>query len=500
MAKKDESVPDNSGESNEPKTDQGSTTPIDPTKSPQDYAKSALGGAAKDAAAQAVPGGEKAVETAQKLQKAVKTGQNVVSGIQSSFSAIMSTIVNPIFWIVVGVIAALILTIMTAVATVQVVGKNENAEGCIDASGSGGGSGVQAVASPDEIATSNSVAGWMLSTNFAFLGNKPLTLNQAAGIIGNWSQESKMIPGAVQPVVAPSSMSNAQLKALGSVSGRAAGLAQWDGARRLQLVKFAESKSGVWSDINIQLEFLKHEFNGWEGSNLISKGFNDQSKSVEDLTEVFLVAFERAGKPHMENRHAAAKNFLENYNGGYSSSTGGSCLMASGGGVNTSDAVQLAISMSYENTAQSRVTPGDSYGTNLAKPEYKEAKKKAEAVGGKDPMSTLYASCDRFVASVTKLTMDKDIPWGSTIQQGQYLQSSPKWQQYTKKSEAQPGDIWVTKTRGHIIMYIGDYKGKDSIAHASYLHRVAAIDSSTYLNESLVDTGGRAYYGYRFIG
>lgn len=483
---------------------QGSESSSGKSSSFGDKAKSVIGNTAKenlsDSQREMLDKAEKAKQTIQKVKNAKVAASTALSSIKTGIASFVTVFLNPVSLIVIGVILALIFALISIVAGTHIIGKNENAEGCIP--DSSGNTGTKVETSADKMATANSLASSLMTTNYPFLGNKPFTLNQAAAIIGNWWVESQMIPSAVQPVVAPSNLSNAELKALGTVGGRAAGLTQWDGARRLGLAEFAESKGGDWKEANMQLDYLKKELDGWEGANLLSGGFNDQSKSVAELTDIFTTKFERAGKPHLEKRQQAAEDFLKQYSGdgGYTGSTGGSCLTATGGGVNTSDAVSLAISLSYETNAESRVSGGDSWGRSKAKQEYKDAKAKAMKEHGADGMKDLYASCDRFVATVTKLTMDPDIPWGSTIQQGEYLANSPKWQRYTTKSEAQPGDIWVTKTRGHIIMYIGDYKGKDSIAHASYLHRVAAIDPSSYLNENLVDTGGRPYYGYRFIG
>jgi hypothetical protein len=462
-----------------------------------DRAKDALGGAGQNLLGDSKAGEavQKVQETTRKLQQAAETARNAAAGIQSTFSTVISILANPVFWIATAIILVLVVVSTSVIAATQVIGQNENAEGCVSTSSSGGG--VKAQASPDQTATANSIAGWLTSTNFAFLGNKPMTVNQVAGIIGNWSQESRLDPAIIQG--GGTAATNSEVKAMGGVGGRAVGLAQWDSGRRTALAEFAESKGSIWSDINTQLAYFKKELDGSEGANLIAGGFNDQSKSAEDLTLIFMEKFERAGTPHMKNRNAAAKAFLETYNGGYSGSTGGSCLMAKGN-INTSDAVQLAISMSYPTSGESKVSPSDSYGVSLAKSEYKAGKAKAQEKGGKDPMPDLYASCDRFVATVVKNTSDPGIPWGSTTEQQLYLSSSPKWQKYTKKSEAQPGDIWVTKTNGHIIFYVGNYQGKDTIAHASYLDRVAALDYAFYLDENLVDQGGRAYYGYRFIG
>lgn len=482
-----------------PEGEQPEAEEVDAGSSLSDRAKEAIGGAGQNILGDSKAGEavQKVQETTRKLQQAAETAKAAAAGIQSTFSVVVGLITNPVFWIATAAVLVFALVTTSIIATTQVLGQNENAEGCV--SNSSSNSGVKAQASPDQTATANSIAGWLTTTSFAFLGNKPMTVNQVAGIIGNWSQESSLNPAIIQGGSPASTASNAEIKAMGGVGGRAVGLAQWDSGRRTQLAEFAEAKGSIWSDINTQLEFFKKELDGAEGANLIAGGFNDQSKSAEDLAFIFMSKFERAGIPHMQNRNDAAKAFLETYNGGYSGSTGGSCLMAKGS-INTSDSVQLAISMSYPTSGESYVSPGDSHGVSLAKPEYKAGKAEAQKKGGADPMPDLYASCDRFVATVVKNTSDPGIPWGSTTEQQNYLSSSPKWQKYTRKSEAQPGDIWVTQTNGHIIFYVGNYKGQDTIAHASYLDRVASLDYASYLNENLVDQGGRAYYGYRFIG
>jgi len=442
---------------------------------------------------------QKGMEVAQKATDIAMKAKSAFLATKGGIAIFAATVADPIFWIIVLVILVIIILIIGIVGTVQVVGRTENGDGCGVAGDSG--DGVEAKDTGNWLENASSAANWMMSTKFKFLGDKPMTLNQAAGIIGNWSQESRVSPKIVQGGSGLSTdMSNEALMGV-SGGGKAVGLAQWDGGRRTNLAKFAKSQGKHWTEMTVQLEFFKTELEGYEGSSLVAGGFNDPSKSAKDLVLIFEEKFERAGKPAMENRYKGAEDFLANFKGGgnYSEDTGGSCLTAGEGDVDTSDLVNLAISLSYPTSAESKVGPGDSYGQKKAKPEYKSAKAEAEKVGGKDGMA-LYASCDRFVATVIKLTTDKDIPWGSTAEQGTYLKNSPKWKQYTKKSDAKPGDIWITKTRGHVILYLGNVKGRDTIAHASYLSRVAALGDANYLSANLVDTGGRAYYGYTFVG
>lgn len=444
---------------------------------------------------------QKTVEMAQKATDLVVKAKSALVTAKGGIALFAATVADPVFWIVVLVILVVIALIVVIVGAVQVIGRTENADGC-GVAGDSSSDGIPAKDTGNWIENATSAANWMMSTTFKFTGGKPLTLNQVAGIIGNWSQESNVNPKIVQVGSGLSTdMSNAALMKV-SGGGKAVGLAQWDGARRTALAKFAEKQGKHWSEMQVQLEYLKTELDGYEGSGLAAGGFNDASKSAKELVLIFEEKFERAGKPNMENRYKGAEEFLAKYNGsgGYTGDTGGSCLNDSGGDVDASDLVALAVKLSYATSAESRVSSGDSWGKNKAKQEYKDAKKEAQKVGGKDGMTDLYASCDRFVATVIKLTTDKDIPWGSTAEQGTYLKNSSKWKQYTTKGEAKPGDIWITKKRGHVILYLGKVNGRDTIAHASYLSRVAALGDASYLSNNLVDTGGRAYYGYTFVG
>ena len=151
---------------------------------------------------------------------------------------------------------------------------------------------------------------------FNFFIKKGLSPAAAAGIIGNFMQESGCDPSKHQ------------------VGGPAQGIAQWEGARLQALYAFAESQGKPWDDLETQLEFLWQElntddmnarFNGltpetWTptGYSPLSGGFNE-FKSLTDYkhaTAAFEAAFERAGTPVMENRFAAAEEAFNSFGNG----------------------------------------------------------------------------------------------------------------------------------------------------------------------------------------
>jgi hypothetical protein len=452
---------------------------------------------------------EKAVQAADVANK-VATAQVVAVKTQAALAKAGAALINPITWIVIAALLLSFIITLTTISFTQVYGTNENAKGCMDPQGGkSSSSSVSVTNTGDWLGTATQVATWLMSTPFDRFGGKPLTFEQAAGIIGNWAHESGgMNPAATQSGFLPGTASNEQMLALGNQGGRAIGLAQWDSDRRTNLVKFAQKKGTSWNDITTQLEFFKHEVDTTaNGSMLISKGFDNLDNDIDEMTKAFEAGFERAGKPIMGERIKYANQFADNYDGTYvPGGTGASCVIGGmNGAVNTSDSIQLAIQIAWPEREQSYVKPGQPHGKSAAKPEYIKVKEDAMSKFGADPMRDLYASCDRFVATIVKHTQDPEFPWGSTSEQFAYLKKSPKWEEYPTRSKqhAKPGDIWVTPrgaSAGHIVMYIGNHEGRDTIAHASYLNRTGALDYASYINDSLRDPQGRTYSGFRFVG
>lgn len=490
------------------------------------------GDAAKNIASDVDP------ETAEKVAKTAEAGGKIAGTVASikggiaaasqAGGAAVALLIDPITWIVIGVIIVIVALVVGIIAGVQVVGKTDNADGCYGIGvnmGSSGGSSIplNVQASADSMANATTIADWAMTTTFSAFNGKPMSREQAAGLIGNMWQESTVNPAASQSKSISANSSNSQVMALGKGNGgRAIGLIQWDSERRYYLAQYAESQGKHWSDMGVQLSFLQQEIDGtvsYPGATynrdlVLKKGFGDPGKSIAHYTEAWEKGFTRAGKPMLSNRIDFANSFNNSYSPGSgasfsSSSSGGSCLSS---GLSdspvASETVSLAVQISYPTVDQSK-TGGDQLGTSKAKPEYQKAKDQAEQIGGKDWYEGLYASCDRAVATVVKNTMDKDIPWGNIVEQRKYMESSSKWTKYTSISDAKAGDVWVTQPKhdggGHIVMYLGNVDGKDMIMHASYSSRgnsrVAALqERNSYISDAMVDRSGRSYFGYRFSG
>ena len=151
---------------------------------------------------------------------------------------------------------------------------------------------------------------------WTFLTGAGYSTQMAAGIMGNMYQESGVNPTRIQ----------------GNGKGPAAGICQWENyntksARWKQLDDYAKSKGKEWTDLQSQLEFMHMELQGtapdkYTNSLIKSKygGWESFSK-INDIikaTDAFEICFERAGKPMMENRYAAAKKYYNKFLSGSS--------------------------------------------------------------------------------------------------------------------------------------------------------------------------------------
>src|SRR5699024_3664847 len=132
----------------------------------------------------------------------------------------------------------------------------------------------------------------------------------------------------------------------------------------------------------------------------------------------------------------------------------------------------------------------------------------AESNAEADPMSGLYASCDRFVATLFKATeTDLDIPWGNTNAMYSYFKSSDKWDHVTditstgdpESSGMEAGDVLIKN--GHVALYIGTPEnaseiglspGEPAVADASIYRRVGFVGPFEYM-----DNGSQQYGVFR---
>ena len=284
-----------------------------------------------------------------------------------------------------------------------------------------------------------------LDTIFAFLtseslssnGNKPLSDEQAAGIMGNMYAESRFDTSAVEVT---------------DREDKGHGLVQWTFGRWNNLQAYADTQNGSWEDLDIQLGFLKQELEGPE-----SAIFDDaQFVSAEEpaITAMrFRIIFERADPTvaHDSVREAAAIAVYSLYSGGSASG----CV--AGNGVIAGDLVRTAVNFALPEPAQegtnSRDDAVDAY--IAAKDEFNPA-----------PHVT---DCGGFIATVMYATgVDPNYVSVGVGDQIDYVRSNPDKYLIIESPTLdllQPGDILFTS--GHITMYTG-------------LEKYPSVDASYY--------------------
>jgi len=128
-----------------------------------------------------------------------------------------------------------------------------------------------------------------------FLISKGFSSAQAAGIMGNVSQESQF-------------KASAQQYKDPYKGGK--GLFQWDGARRNALYKYAKERGKSWKDVNVQLDFFWKELMTTETNayNALKK-----TKTAKSAAQTFQSKYERAGIPNQSKRNSEADKYYKMY-------------------------------------------------------------------------------------------------------------------------------------------------------------------------------------------
>lgn len=400
---------------------------------------------------------------------------------------------NPIFWIAIGVL----ILIVAIFSGMSIMGGNDYNKAC-DYNGVGS---VLVADDADDFTRQSAIASWLMSTPFKATGDQPMNKEQAAAIIGNLIQESyganpKTIGGDHSMTQWETCDNNCILGWGGS--GPPVGIVQWTGGRRTALVKLAQAEGTQWYDLTTQLKYLKMELDGEGGSgayelNQLNAGNWNGNHSLEEYTWIWQKYFERAGESRnsapYQNRERYAQEFYAKFDGaGISPGSLATQCVGGSGVIDASNLTQLALQISYsreEKAARmgyglcnSLINCGDGF----SKPEYIQAKKIAEEQTGADTFPGLTASCDRLVATLVRLTgMDPNFPWGGTAAQISYMNSSPDWVNVSCQ-ERQVGDVLARP--GHIMIYIGNVDGRDTISSASIALRGRAdIGRSAHLSD-----------------
>lgn len=324
----------------------------------------------------------------------------------------------------------------------------------------------------------------LISTSYKTLDNKPLNAIQAAGFLGNMYVESRFDPAIIQSGKAFDADKAMDPK----VGGYAFGIVQWDGSRRVDLMNFAAKNNKPWSDLGIQLAFLKEELEGKEKAVMLDSQFRGAT-TVEVSTQRFSQLFERhAANGSITTRVQAAYDVYNKYkdlapgvimmsDSGVTCSNGGTPPGAGNGNI-----AATAISLSWSQRAKEGATDHTSL---QPKPEYAAALKTTGVNKLGDSCSMAGNSCDAFIATVIRLSgVDPNFPCCGANNQNTYLSGNPdKYSVVTTSvksaSDLAAGDIlWRP---GHVKIYIGDSRE----AAASHCERTGE-QSKLYLDGTYI--------------
>jgi hypothetical protein len=325
--------------------------------------------------------GQTAVETAQKAKAAVAAVQSAAHSAVIAGKLAVAVLLNPVTWVVAAVVAAVIAASIGVIGLVQVVGSNENIDNCPAAVGAGA---VNWPTDDNMEAARQALADWLMSTPIPVFDNKPMTRDQAIGVLGNVHQESRFNPGLAEyvgsggPWVTPDTPNDVVRKA-GSVSHRAIGLMQWDGARRIALLDYADSQGKLWSDPSVQLNYFLTEMTPghYNGDRIVRAGYNDPGKKWPELTELWRTDFEVGAGPEPRQRYAAEADAAISGGGG------GTVLVNLGGGGTTDGSCGPETSLTggeIVQTAQGPITVYDVPGFGKLSPELAAVAPKMQAL------------------------------------------------------------------------------------------------------------------------
>lgn len=367
-----------------------------------------------------------------------------------------------------------------------------------------------------------------------------------AGILGNWQIESGIDPTSVETIydepfeIGPKKQRawdvdfaigkiNAEYSSDHKAIGRAGiGFGQWTNERNEALIKFSESKGMDWHEADLQLAFA---FSKGEPPHIqkymreMVDNKNAGANSVVAATSEFYAKWEGiAGTTDttLPQRLKAAGEWYAKMGGWNADSALGRSIlaMADAGGASAGRKAQmLAVKPGCEPPGDQNLNNSDAARALASYVWPKHSKGDNHQNDGTslyqyvhdnvlpdgDPY---YASCDRTVATAVRWSgTDKDFPAGAVTTQYAYAigEGKDKWElagEDLKEDQLEAGDVLISKSQGHIWMYLSKeivddvWKGKDydkgSMVGSGSLH-----DRAPTLSMAVDESGGSGYYVFR---
>lgn len=301
-----------------------------------------------------------------------------------------------------------------------------------------------------------------------FIGNG-LSDVQAAGIVGNISQESGGFPMRKQG--RPPSETYPDPSSITSGWG----IIQWTPGSKISSIAKQAGVTGPINELGTQLDILWAHMHNKPGITTGKFNVSDYG-NISDLNaavDYFEKNIEGAGKPAMVNRYAAAKLALDQFGGKSSTSQASTSTQPTDGCGGSSSG---AVSGNIVETAMNYAWP-TYHAPNYTKlePAYAAAITKAQAAGkyvGGGPNPGV--DCGGFV---TRVMQDSGVDpkyggGGATDAQLAYLIGNPKYKELKNptSSDLTPGAIAIkTSGGGHTYLYVGKQQGfQTQVASSSY--------------------------------
>ena len=249
--------------------------------------------------------------------------------------------------------------------------------------------------------------------------------------------------------------------------------------RATNAMKFAEANGLKWYDVKAQLGYMVADGAG-DRTTFVKETYKENmaGKSAKDCFFEWRKGYEgnnslgyEKGKEYVE-KYELLENVMQ-----YDSSFSGSVLALA----NTT--IEEASSTTGQNLANGKcsVVNESAIGNNsdiahAAATIAHVSEKQSEGNNGTSEYQlvhdlvcsgdTIYMSCDRVVCTAVRWAgADDDFPLGNTQTQYDYLRTSEKWEDVSESvygsngridvSKLSPGDVCITKGRGHVIVYTG---------------------------------------------
>ncbi len=362
------------------------------------------------------------------------------------------------------------------------------------------------------------------------------TLNEAAGILGNFDAESGIDPTGVETVYTepyqigpkkqhvidsgydPAVFKPSYHSRFPKIKLCGIGLGQWTNERNTMLREYAEGLGSDWWDIGTQLGFMISKDSRAE---MLRKWIEDnRGSSIDTCTQTFMYKWEGIHNNTLGKRKdRAASIALKLKSMEIDEAYGNSVIQAAQ--VTAVEANEAGQALEMEDCEEVDPSVGnDTIADALVAYAYA-----TEAEGRNNNGTSLYQylhrkiwpgdgifmSCDRGVATAVRWCgADDDFPRGPTGTQRDYLQASDKWKEVTeftgKNADVlQPGDILVAypgagHSHGHIIGFVGNeaarkkYPDSDKdLVSASYMSRSPGLGYA----QSTLSHDSRSYKAFR---